>query len=160
MFRWHVLLLSINKAKLALLGISLALQLLPLAGFLLELVLRHDRCRGRYARRSHGRGRALTSLLLEVHRSLGCLGMGNHLRCLLGLCLHLSRKSSVFSSLPEKSLVLPEQLSGPVVGPSAPGAMPGVPEAGTGTEANQTYSQLYWSSQGSFSVVGSLSRAL
>jgi len=32
----------------------------------------------------------LTSLLLEMHRSLGCLGMGNHLRCLLGLCLHLS----------------------------------------------------------------------
>ena len=101
-FWWHVLLLSINKAKLALFGISLALQLLPLAGFLLELVLRHDRCRSRYARRSHGRGRALTSLLLEVHRSLGCLGMGNHLRCLLGLCLHLSRESS--ASLPEKSL--------------------------------------------------------
>ena len=31
-FWWHVLLLSINKAKLALFGISLALQLLPLAG--------------------------------------------------------------------------------------------------------------------------------
>ena len=44
----------------------------------------------------------MTSLLLEVHRSLGCLGMGNHLRCLLGLCLHLSRESSVFSSLSEK----------------------------------------------------------
>ena len=90
-FRRHVFLLSVNKAKLALLGISLALQLLPLARLLLQLVLSHDRCRGRDSRRAHGRRGAL-ALLLEVHRSLSCLSMSDNLRCLLGLGLHLDMK--------------------------------------------------------------------
>ena len=90
-FRRHIFFLGVNKAKLALLCISLALQLLPLARLLLQLVLSHDRCWGRDSRRSHGRRGALT-LLLEVHRSLSCLSMSDNLRCLLGLGLHLEMK--------------------------------------------------------------------
>ena len=90
-FRRHILLLGVDKAKLALLSISLALQLLPLARLLLQLVLGHDRCRGWDARRAHGRRGAL-ALLLEVHRGLSCLSMSDNLRCLLGLGLHLHRK--------------------------------------------------------------------
>ena len=90
-FWGHVLLLSVDKAKLTLLSISLALQLLPLARLLLQLVLGHDRCRGWDARRAHGRRGAL-ALLLVVHRGLSCLGVSNNLRCLLGLGLHLDKK--------------------------------------------------------------------
>ena len=90
--RWHVLLLRVDEAELALVSVALGLQLLPLARLLLQLRLRRRAVAGRRVprRRSHRwSGRLHLRVDLSLRRLDGVYLGRLQLRCCLSLRLEL-----------------------------------------------------------------------